>query len=173
VAAPSERVWEAILAADLGASPLASTLLALRGFGGRLRRSPRATFPERLERFGFTKLCEVTGRELVFGLAGRFWRPSGGLRPIADAPAFDEFAEEGCVKAAWNLSVRGTAVGSTEISTETRIVFFGEDARRKFRAYWALVGPFSGLTRRALLRDVARRAERSDGVPTPGRTSCR
>jgi len=137
-------------------------LLALRGYGTRARPRGAADFPERLERFGFTKLREETGHELVFGLAGKFWKAAGGLRRIADEAAFDAFAEDGCVKAAWNLRVGETDGAATTVSTETRILYFGEAARRKFRAYWALVRPFSGLTRRALLRDIARRAERSD-----------
>jgi hypothetical protein len=110
-------------------------------------------------RFGFTKLDEIPGRELVFGIAGRFWRPAGDLRRLADRAAFDAFAEEGCVKVAWNLRVEPLDDGASLLSTETRIASFGRGARRKFRLYWAVVGPFSGLTRRSLLRGVKRRAE--------------
>ena len=123
-----------------------------------LRTSP-GTFPEKLERFGFTRLDEDPGRELVFGIAGRFWRPDGDLRRIADRQAFLDFAEDGCLKAAWNLRVGATDGGSCDLSTETRIRYFGSAARRKFRLYWTLVGPFSGVIRRALLRGVKARAE--------------
>ena len=57
-------------------------------------------------------------------------------------------------------SSRRTASGCV-LSTETRIQYFGAAARRKFRLYWTLVGPFSGLIRRALLRGVRQQAERS------------
>jgi hypothetical protein len=147
----------------MGASPLSKLLLALRGYGFRAARGGGGTLPERLERFGFVRLWELPGHEVVFGLAGRFWKPTGGLRRIADEDAFAAFSEDGCVKAAWNLRIGGTDVVSTDVSTETRIVYYGEDARRKFQAYWRLVGPFSGLLRKALLRDVARRAERHTG----------
>lgn len=135
-------------------------LLALRGYGLRARRRVGGTFPERLERFGFTKLAEAPGLELVFGLAGKFWLPGGGLRPSLDPERFLEFAEEGCVKAAWNLRVEPVRDGASDLSTETRIVCFGSAARRKFHLYWAVVGPFSGLLRRALLRQVSREAAR-------------
>jgi hypothetical protein len=120
------------------------------------------TLPERLQRFGFTRLHEVPGRELVFGLAGRFWRWNGDLRPIPDRAAFDAFAEEGCVKAAWNLTIGEASAdgGGCEVSTETRIAYFGEAARRKFRLYWSLVRPFSGVLRTGLLRSVKQGAER-------------
>ena len=134
-------------------------MLFLRGYGRRAWRRGQGTFPERLVRFGFTKLAEVPGKEIVFGLAGQFWRPSGGLRRLAGAEAFETFAEDGCVKAAWNLRVADAGEGASEFSTETRIRYFGASAQWRFRAYWTLVGPFSGLLRRSLLRGVRRRAE--------------
>jgi hypothetical protein len=152
-----------MLAADLGASPVSMLLLALRGYGRRAWQRGEGIFPERLVRFGFTRLVEVPGRELVFGLAGQFWRPSGGLRRLADAEAFEAFTEDGCVKAAWNLRVDPLGEAASEFSTETRIQCFGASARRKFRTYWALVGPFSGFLRRSLLLGVRRQAE----SPTP------
>jgi hypothetical protein len=131
-------------------------LLVFRGYGRRAWRRGSGTLPERLVRFGFTKLAEDPGRELVFGLAGRFWRPAGGLRHLPDTAAFEAFAEDRCVKAAWNLRVEDIGESESEFSTETRIQYFGASARRTFRAYWTLVGPFSGFLRRALLRSVAR-----------------
>lgn len=134
-------------------------LLALRGYGWRARREPAGSLPVRIERFGFTPLDEDPGRELVFGLAGRFWRPNGGLRRIADRRAFLAFSEEGCVKAAWNLALSASDGGECELTTETRIRCFGPAARRSFRLYWFFIRPFSGMLRTSLLRDVKRRAE--------------
>lgn len=131
----------------------------MRGYGGRAFAESRGTFPEKLERFGFTQLEEDPCRELVFGIAGRFWRYDGGLRRIADRQAFLDFSEDGCVKVAWNLRIGDGDGESCDLSTETRIAYFGSAARRKFRLYWTLVGPFSGLIRRALLRGVRRRVE--------------
>ena len=152
-----------MLEADLGASPVSTALLFLRGYGRRAGRRPTGTFPERLVRFGFTKVAEDPGLELVFGLAGQFWRPAGGLRRLADAAAFDAFAEHGCVKAAWNLRVEDVGGAASEFATETRIEYFGVAAKRKFRAYWTLVGPFSGMLRRSLLRNIRRRSESPPG----------
>ncbi len=134
-------------------------LLFLRGYGGRAFRKSSGTFPERLVRFGFTKLDETPEREIVFGIAGQFWRPSGGLRPLADRDAFLAFAEDGCVKAAWNIRVEQASAEACLLATETRIRYFGPAARRKFRIYWTLVGPFSGVIRRTLLGGIRRRSE--------------
>lgn len=134
-------------------------LLFLRGYGKRALGVSAGTFPEKLVRFGFTKLEEVPEREVVFGVAGRFWRWDGDLRRLADRDAFLAFSEDGCVKGAWNLRVEAAGDGTTALSTETRIQCFGDSARRKFRLYWTLVGPFSGLIRRSLLHGVRRRAK--------------
>jgi len=53
------------------------------------------------------------------------------------------------------------AGGRSTIVTETRIVCTDADARRKFRLYWRLVGPFSALIRRILLRSIKGDAEAS------------
>ncbi len=154
-------MWQALLTQDLATSPVSKALLALRGYGRRALRPNIGTFPEKLERFGFTKLDEVPGRELVFGIAGRFWRPDGGLRRLTDRAAFMAFCEEGCVKAAWNVRIDDAGEEASDLSTETRIQFFGTAPRDKFRLYWALVGPFSGILRRNLLRGIKARAEAS------------
>ena len=57
-----------------------------------------------------------------------------------------------------NVSVEAEA-GGCELSTETRIAYFGGEARRRFRAYWLFVRPFSGFLRRSLLAGIKRRAE--------------
>lgn len=158
IRAAPERVWQALLAHEFASSPVTNALLFLRGYGRRALGVSAGTFPERIVRFGFTKLEEVPEREVVFGIAGRFWRHDGDLRRLADRDAFLAFAEDGCVKAAWNLRVDPADGGTSVLSTETRIAYFGPDARRKFRRYWTLVGPFSGLIRRSLLRGVRRRA---------------
>jgi hypothetical protein len=45
--------------------------------------------------------------------------------------------------------------GGTLLSTETRVSATNSTARRAFRGYWRVVGPFSGLIRRRWLRAAA------------------
>jgi hypothetical protein len=153
-------VWRALLAHEFGASLLTRALFLLRGYGRRALRTGAGTLPDKIVRFGFTKLDEIPGREVVFGIAGRFWRLDGDLCRIADRDAFAGFVQDGYVKGAWNLRVEPLEDGSSRLSTETRIQCFGDSARRKFRLYWTFVGPFSGLIRRVLLGGVRSRAER-------------
>jgi len=163
-------VFAAIRRANLRSGPLIRTLFALRSVPGLLV-APRAT----LRRFhghdrgrpvtidsitaaGFFVLDEEAGCELVIGTIGRFWQPSGGMRPTR-AEEFDGFAEPGWAKAAWNFAVAPRAGGATVLSTETRIVCTDARSRRRFRWYWTVVRPFSGLIRIELLRIVRREAE--------------
>ena len=167
IPAPCERVFDALGRYDFGSSLVTRALLGLRGYGWRRRRAAEgeaASLSERLVRFGFTLLGETPGEELVFGLVGRFWRPDGGLRRIS-AVEFESFAEPGFAKAAWNLLGSGLHLphgGSglhlphCELSTETRVLCFGEATRRKFLFYWRLIEPFSGAIRWSLLRGVRR-----------------
>jgi hypothetical protein len=71
-----------------------------------------------------------------------------------------DFHREGFAKAVWSFSL-APADGGTRLGTETRVQTFGRSATLKFRTYWLLVGPFSGLMRKAMLREVKRIAERS------------
>jgi hypothetical protein len=162
IRASRERVFEEILSYDFRASRVTQILMALRGYGTRVRRAHAqepGTLPGSLARFGFTPLAEAPGKELVFGLVGKFWQPSGGLRTLT-AEEFAAFREPGLAKAAWNLLCRPTDDPVvTELSTETRVLCYGDAARRKFLLYWRVVELFSGLIRRSLLRGVKRAAE--------------
>jgi hypothetical protein len=163
IRATRQRVFDAVVRYDFRESRVTQVLMALRGYGTRMRRANAqapATLRESLARFGFTPLAEAPGEEIVFGLAGQFWRPSGGLRSLP-AAEFATFHEPGFAKAAWNLLCRPTDDPTvTELSTETRVVCYGAIARRRFLLYWRVVERFSGLIRWSLLRGVKRDAER-------------
>ena len=162
IRAPCARVFEEAIRYVFRKSLVTQVLMALRGYGGRVRQANAGdpgTLRASLARFGFTPLAEAPGEELVFGLVGQFWRPSGGLRAVS-APEFAAFHEPGFAKAAWNLLCLPTADPDvTELSTETRVLCYGDAARRKFLLYWRGVERFSGLIRRSLLRGVRRAAE--------------
>ena len=134
--------------------------MALRGYGRRSAQVERGgTLPESLARFGFSPLEDDPGREMVFGLVGRFWRPKGDLCTLS-AVEFANFSESGFAKAAWNLLVEEDGPGVTRLSTETRVLCLGDAARRKFLLYWRVVELFSGVIRWSLLRGVRREAEK-------------
>jgi hypothetical protein len=166
VAATPRRVYRCARALDAGRLPLTSALVAVRGIPhlltGSVRPARRMTF-DTLTAAGFVVLADVPPQEFVVGVVGRFWRPTGGIVRIAAAD-FRDYAEPGCARAAWNFRI-DPAPGGSRVRTETRIDCVDDAALRRFRLYWAVVGPFSGLIRREMLGRIRHDAE------APGRTT--
>jgi hypothetical protein len=170
VAAPPERVWAAVRALEMRGSPIVRGLFLLRSLPALLAH-PRRTLAARREgrrglgltldqllRGGFTLLGEHPGEELLLGLVGRFWRTDGGIVRVA-AGEWREWERPGYAKAAWNFTLAPGADGAVRLATETRVRCTDEESRRRFLRYWRLVGPFSGIIRRDVLRSVRRAAE--------------
>ncbi len=156
--APASVVYECLLRSDFSELWLLRLLMSIRS-GKWLPRSCVPTdLRQRLQGAGFVILSEVLNEEIVIGIAGRFWRPDGGRCKKLTAKDFAGFCRSGFAKAAWNFKLRADSTGSTVLSTETRVKCFGA-AFWKFRLYWTLVGPFSGLIRRAILKQVKTEAE--------------
>jgi hypothetical protein len=107
---------------------------------------------------GFTLLGERPDEELVLGTVGRFWRPGGETHPIS-LTRFREPAPPGTAKAAWSFAVGRRPGGRTELWTETRVLCADAAARRRFRVYWLVIRPASGLIRREMLAAVRSAAE--------------
>ena len=81
------------------------------------------------------------------------------------------FADARCGTVRIATDLRATpVVGGCILSTETRIVAVDDAARRAFRRYWVVVGPFSGLVRRRWL-GAAREATTRDASDGRGARS--
>lgn len=159
VAAPPDRTYEAAQQATLRNMPVVRLLFALR----RIPHSREMTLREFFTTPPFLILEEDPPHEVVIGVAGRSWRlRTGGARRVAPTtPAeFRAFAEEGAMRVIANFRVEATSSGS-RLSTETWVETFGPRARRLFRAYWFVIGPFSAVTRREFLRVARQGAEGS------------
>lgn len=118
--------------------------------------------------FGFDNfrlLEREAGREVVFGLIGRFWEKDYGLVPVADSAAFRAFDEAGVAKLVLGHAATQREDGTTLLVTETRVFCPDRRTRLKFAPYWYLIRPVSGLIRRRMLASVRRDAERTIFVP--------
>jgi len=151
--APAERVYQAARDLPLMKTALARRLLMLRALPARLDPSGS---PE--DDSVFICLAEKPAQEVVFGFAGRFWHPSRNITRLGDAESWGRYAERGSAKAAVNILVDSITAERSRLTTETRIVCFGPGARRIFKLYWLVTGPFSGWIREDWLRSVARAA---------------
>jgi hypothetical protein len=146
VAATPARALAAARETRLDDVPLVRLLFRLRG----LHAAPAGPVWDALLAEGFQPFDEDT-----FVLVGRPWSPRGSLRRVDD---FVGFAEPGYAKMALDLRSAPDGDGA-RLETETRVYLTDVHARRRFRAYWLVVRPFSALVRRSWLKAAKRRAE--------------
>jgi hypothetical protein len=141
IAADPETAFAAALGIPVAPDALVRMLFRLRGLsrGGTIESMFRGT--------GFSELDRGPAH-VVLGAAGRPWSPRAGLT------AWDR-AGEGQVRMAVALWAEPAGDGAV-LATETRVAALGEGARRAFRRYWLVVGPFSALIRRRWLHAAAK-----------------
>jgi hypothetical protein len=128
----------------------------------KLRTLPQL-FQRKTQRMGadpFYRLKQEKNREIVLGLAGQFWKPTSKIIPIHSLEEFLNFQRDGYCKAAMNMKIVQKTERESVLITETRVLCYGS-AKRHFKNYWRLVGPFSGLIRLEMLRKIRKRAESS------------
>ena len=162
IAASRDAVYRALRTTDLHDSRVIRWLVALRALPRLLRRRNGV---RRLQTVGldtmlkgsFGLLAEDPGREIVIGITGRFWRPIDNILPF-DKRDFEGAVAPGYARGIWNFSIEQDAAGVTTLSTETRVMCGDRASRTKFRAYWLIVRPFSGLIRTLILRAVRKHA---------------
>jgi hypothetical protein len=175
VRASPEETYRALWEADLAASRIVGLLLAMRavpaalarGLAGARELRSRGLKPFSLRRMGehgFRILEERPGEEVVIGLEGRFWTPSGELA----TPGAEQFRSAppapGSARAAWNFHMERLPNGASSLRTETRVLCADQRARRRLLPYWYLIRPWSGMIREAMLREVRRVAEAGAGT---------
>lgn len=152
VSAPPDVVRRAVGEWRPASSVLWRLLLRARGLG-----APRGTLRAWAEGNGFLSLAE-TEDELVYGQAGRFWAADerGALVSPQTVEEFAAFDDPRYAVAVMNVRVDESAPDHTRLSTETRVRALSPGARRRFRLYWLVIRPFSGLLRRAMLAGIKR-----------------
>jgi len=173
VRASREQTQAALAKSDFSRLPIVRGLMRLRGYrlGSEKRKERDGGAPGPTEASGqygsFLTLATVPQEEALLGIAGRFWRPDGGIVRGLTPEEFRSFRRDGFARAVWNFSL-SSAQGGTLLSTETRVQTFGRAATIKFRLYWLAVGSFSGVIRKSMLREVRRIAEQSIPQPSAG-----
>jgi hypothetical protein len=154
IRADRKEVYQTVRSIDFSDSVIIRTLFRLRGLPAT------STNLDGLLRAGFLLVQEIPHEEFVLGLVGKFWTLRAQLLKL-DAVQYAEFNQKGYAKLAWNFAIHESAPGAVRLSTETRIVCTDDQSRSLFKLYWALIGRFSGLTRREMLRSVKRKIEPS------------
>ncbi len=147
VDAAPDAVFAAIRSVTLAETPVARTLMRLRG----MRAGSVRPVVEVMDAEGFAQIAEEPLLEVVYAAIGQPWKPLGGRR--AETGAFGEFSDPGYAKLGFNFRLENGV-----LSTETRVLLTDERSRELFRRYWLVIRPFSGLIRREWLRAIAQRA---------------
>ncbi len=101
----------------------------------------------------------------MFGTVVQPWKAVTDDEPVpqVEAERFGEFDTPGYVKVAFNIRVEPYGSGRALITKETRTAATDSASLHHFARYWIVVGPFSALIRRLMLRMVKSDAERGPG----------
>jgi len=162
VGAPAELTWAAAQDLDLGRSRLVRAVFRGRELMMRGTRSPHRSprpFLEQALDLGWVVLAEEPGQGMALGAVTRPWESDVQFEGVAPE-RFREFSEPRYVKIAWTLQVDPLGAETSEFLTETRAAATDEEARTRFRRYWAMVSPGVVLIRRAMVHQVRAEAER-------------
>jgi hypothetical protein len=151
--APTARIDAALRTISIRDIPAARALWRMRRLGRPYGDSKKPFVAGELPG---VVLEDVPEEGIVLGLTGQFWRVLGNRdrdkpRTVGEFLAFTH--PDTC------KAVIDFRVGRSSLSTETRVHVADPAARRKFRRYWFVIRPFSGLIRILLLRAARRRAE--------------
>ena len=151
--APAARIDAAVRSVSIADIPVVRALWWLRRLG-RSYGDPSKPFVGG-ELPGIV-LDDVHEEGIVLGLTGQFWRLRRGRDPLSPTTegGFLAYTRPDSCKAVIDFRI-----GHRRLSTETRVHVAGPAARRKFRRYWLVVRPFSGVIRILLLRAARKRAE--------------
>lgn len=162
VAAPAEVTLAAARELNLFGSAIARTIFRGRELMLGAEPAPPAADRGLLSTalaLGWGVLASQDGREIVLGAVTRPWEPNPTFRDLLPRD-FAAFAEPGYVKIAWTLRADSSGDGESVFRTETRAIATDAEARRKFRAYWAVVSPGVALIRYAMLGPIKVAAQR-------------
>jgi hypothetical protein len=166
VDAPASQTYQAVKMVTPSEIRLFTIFMTLRSLSLRFIRLARVPplravpMVDLFQQAGFVLLAEEVGREVVLGVAGKFWTPAQRVAPCSPKTPeeFLTFSAPDHVKVAVNFLVEGNGRMSRVI-TETRIYALDKTARRKFALYWLLVRPGSALIRRDWLGAIRKRAK--------------
>jgi hypothetical protein len=170
VDASTERTYQAIRALDpdqVGQTvPFMQLMVRLRGLPARLGRAPRRAIEPASQaltseqyRQAFLLIDEEPGTEFVIGMIGKFMSPTQMEFHRFDPPQFAGFGEPGYGKVVTSFLVLPYGSGRSLLCTETRTATTDPASARRFRRYWAVVGPFAGYIMRHWLTLAKQHAE--------------
>nr|WP_311152903.1 hypothetical protein [uncultured Actinomyces sp.] len=96
---------------------------------------------------------------LRFVMVGRPWSAVPAVHRVSSLEEASAFTEAGWLKYGMDFHLTALPGGWTFVETSTLCEATDASARRRFRAYWTAIRPFSGLVRRDVLTVLSRSPE--------------
>lgn len=115
VEASRERIFEQIIAFDFSGSIVIRVLFKLRGLPVHTTKGLDGVL-----KMGFSLLEVNQPQELILGLIGQFWKPSGSIQDVPPND-FRGFNQPDFAKVTWNFKILPLKNNQFVVETETRI----------------------------------------------------
>ena len=146
---PITNVYDVAYDFDLSKSETITWLFKIRGLPTK-----RLNLQNFIDDIGFTNLDSSAPFENLFG----FW----ARVKIAPIPSYENFINNSIspwIKVVWNFQCEALGENKTKVSTETRVLCVAPITKITFRLYWLMIKPFSGLTRKKMLKIIKEDSE--------------
>lgn len=137
---------------DFGKSRIIRILFLLRGLSTKNLNIDKAL------KAGFI-LLDQNESEIVLGLIAQPWKLKGNIIHSTSSD-FSGFDQSDFIKAAWNFRYEKKQDG-LYLTTETRIYCTSSNALKKFSIYWSIIGFFSGVIRKEMLKIIKNELSKS------------
>ncbi|MEB2778682.1 hypothetical protein SYJ56_25465 [Algoriphagus sp. D3-2-R+10] len=151
--APFDKVFPVVEELNFKESRVIYWLFKLRGIP-----VPESLTLKGLEKINFVKLETIPDKELIIGLIGQFWTPTGRLKSFKSED-FISFENLEFAKAIWSFELSEGNNLKTRLNTETRILCPTDASKAKFKIYWTIIQPFSSWIRREILKALRKQVE--------------
>ncbi len=149
VDSPIENVYKIAADFDLSKSKTIAWLFKIRGLPTK-----RLNLQNFIDDIGFTNLESNAPFENLIG----FWARVK-IAPITGYEDFKNNSISPWIKAVWNFQLEELDQNKTKLSTETRVLCVAPITKITFRLYWLIIKPFSGLTRKKMLKIIKKDSE--------------
>ena len=141
---PIQNVYHIAKDVDLSKSNIIKFLFKIRGLPTK-----RLNLQNFINDIGFTHLEENFPYEFLIG----FW----ARVKISKIPNYEDFINNSIspwIKVVWNFQFEEMDENKTKVSTETRVLCVVPITKFTFGLYWSVIKPFSGLTRKKMLKII-------------------
>ena len=146
---PIENVYHIAKDIDLSKSKIIKFLFKIRGLPTK-----RLNLQNFINDINFTNLEENSPYEFLIG----FWTRVK-ISKISNYEDFINNSISPWLKAVWNFKFEEIEAGKTKVSTETRVLCVAPITKFTFGLYWSMIKPFSGLTRKKMLKIIKEDSE--------------